>query len=98
MAEVENPVPLNVGRILLEPLNHALAAGSREALKQGVPAHTVIEMLLNHLASVTAAIEPSGSREETVKNLVSSFAPMVQRHLEARLTTPGGVILPRAPK
>jgi hypothetical protein len=55
----------------------------------------MIEMLLNHLSSVTAMVEPAGAREELVKQLVSAFAPMVRKHVDARNTTPGGVILPR---
>ncbi len=98
--KVEVPAELNdplvVWRILMEPINHGFAAATREALRQKVPAHWVIEMLLNHLASVVAMIEPSGAREELVKKLVMDFSPMVRKHVEARLTTPGGILLPRA--
>ena len=61
-ARVAPQLPPNLGKALLEPLNHAIAAGEREALKIGVPSTDVIEMLLNHLASVVAMIEPAGAR------------------------------------
>jgi hypothetical protein len=89
-------LPPNLGKTLLEPLNHAIAAGEREALKLGVPTHDVVEMLLNHLASVVAMIEPSGVRAATIEGLVEGFAPMVQRHVLLRYTTPGGVLMPRS--
>jgi hypothetical protein len=90
MAEVS--VSKTFGKALLEPLNHAMAAGSREALKQGILAETVIEMHLNHLASVVAMIEPPGAREAAIVDIVQSFAPMVRQHVTARHTTPGGII------
>jgi hypothetical protein len=89
---------LNVAKILLEPINHALAVWARKSFELGLPAHSVIELYLNHMASVVAQIEPAGAREECTKQLVSGFAAMVGKHLDARMTTPGGVILPRAIK
>ena len=88
-------LPPNLGKALLEPLNHAIAAGEREALKIGVPSTDVIEMLLNHLASVVAMIEPVGARAATIEGLVAGFAPMVQKHVQARYMTPGGILTPR---
>ena len=62
----------------------------------GVPAHEMVAMLLNHLASVVAMVEPSGAREALVRSLVADFAPMCQKHVAQRYTTPGGIVLPRA--
>lgn len=93
------PLPLtqqpNIGRTLLEPLNHGLAAAERKALELGVPAHEIIGMLLNHLSSVVAMVEPSGAREALIRQMVADFAPMCRKHIEARFTSPGGVKLPR---
>ena len=86
--------PLNLGKLILDPLNHALAAGERQALKVGVPTHDVVEFLLNHLASVVAMVEPAGARAATVEGLVANFAKMVTQHVDARKTTNGGVYVP----
>lgn len=94
LATVAARIPESVGKMILEPLNHGFASAEREALKQGVAAHAMIGMLLNHMASICAMVEPAGVREELVKSLVSSFVDMVQKHLVARITTQGGVILP----
>lgn len=92
--DVRPSIPQNLGPLVLTTLDHALAAGEREALKVGVPTHNVIEMLLNHLASVVAMIEPAGARQEVIKGLVESFGTMVRKHLDRRYTSPGGVKLP----
>lgn len=88
-------IPENLGRILLEPLNHGMAAAERKALELGVPAHDMLNMLMNHLTSILAMIEPPGAREEAIKDVVRSVAPMTQRHYELRHMSPGGVILPK---
>ena len=93
---VQVQVPANIGKAILDPLSHALAAGEREALKIGVPTHEVVEMLLNHLASVVAMIEPPQARALVVEGLVENFAAMVRKHVEATQRTPGGIIVPRA--
>jgi hypothetical protein len=90
-------LPPNLGKALLSPLNHALAAGEREALKVGVPTHDVVEMLLNHLASVVSMVEPPGARAALVEGLVENFAKMVRKHVEARQTTAGGIFVPNGP-
>lgn len=87
-------LPENIGKIILDPMQHGLAAYERQALKLGVPAHDVVEMLLNHLASVVAMIEPAGARAATVEGLVAGFSTMVQKHLDARKMTAGGVFVP----
>lgn len=84
-----------LAKVVLDPLNYGLAAGCRRALEVGVPSHVMIEMLLNHLASVCAMVEPAGARETLIRDLVGSFAIMVNKHVDARYTTSGGVMLPR---
>lgn len=92
------PMDVNVAKVLLEPQNHALAVWARKCFELGVPAHSMIEMFLNHMASICAQVEPPGAREELVKGLVKSFAPMVIQHHEAKYTTPGGILMPKAAK
>lgn len=100
MAQAEassNPVPIPIpAKLVLSPVDHGLAAMERTLLESGIPVHNVIEMLLNHAASVIAQIDPPGSREETVKGVVSSFSSMVRQHVDARHRTPGGVLKPGA--
>ncbi len=86
-----NPLPGNLGKLVLEPLDHGLASMARQALKLGVPTHNVVEMLLNHLASVVAMIEPPGARAATTEAVTSQFSGLVHQHVEARKTTAGGV-------
>jgi hypothetical protein len=90
------PSNINLARTMLDPLNHAIAAGTREALRLGVPAHAVIEMQLNHLASLIAQLEPAGLRLTVIEDVVRQLSTMVRQHVDARNKTPGGVIIPRA--
>lgn len=82
------------GRLFLEPFTHAMAAGLRKALEMGVPVDQILGILLNHVASITAMLEPEGAREETVKDIVRQLAPLVSQHLDMRNKSPGGVLLP----
>jgi hypothetical protein len=95
-ASIPNPTNINLARTMLDPLNHAVAAGTREALRLGVPAHAVIEMQLNHLASLIAQLEPAGLRLTVIEDVVRQLSTMVRQHVDARNKTPGGVIIPRA--
>ncbi len=92
---VQKPaIPANLGKFVLDPLNHAIAAGEREALKIGVPTNEVLEMLLNHVASLVAMIEPAGVRAGTITDVVKSLPELVQKHVEVRHTSAGGVFMP----
>jgi len=90
-------IPSNLlAPMILGPLDYSLAAGCRRALELGAPTEKVVEFLLNHLASVVAMVEPAAYRAELLKGLVGSFAGMVKQHVDARLTTPGGIVRPEA--
>lgn len=91
----------DLGKMILEPLNHGFAAGCRAALTAGVPTNLVLEMLMNHLASIVAMVEPPGAREECIKGVVRDFASLVTQHhgalqavrkTQPRLLVPAGVM------
>lgn len=94
MADVKSINTDDLGRAILQPWDHAMAAYEREAAKMGVPAHRVLNLLLNHMASVVAMIDPPQARELLIEDLVKAFAPMVRQHIDARFKSPGGVFLP----
>lgn len=87
-------IPANLGKFVLEPLSHALAAGEREALRLGVEAQDVIEMILNHLASVVALIEPPGVRADAIASCVKFIPELTRKYVEKRHMSPGGVYMP----
>jgi len=53
-------------------------------------------MLLNHLASVTAMVQPPPARAVLVEQICAQFSGLVSQHVRALNTTPGGVLLPGA--
>lgn len=88
-------VPDNIGRLALEPLNHAIAAGSRKALDLGIPVHQVLELSLNNLSSVIAMLEPAELRAEAMRDCIKAIPDLVRQHVDVRYTSPGGVLMPR---
>ncbi len=93
-AKVE--VPQNLGPFLLDPLNHAIAAGTRKALDVGIPTHSIIEMHLNQLTSVIAMVHPVGARAECIQDVVKAIPVLVNKYVDKINTTPGGIKLPGA--
>jgi hypothetical protein len=93
---MSEPNMQELGRLLLEPLNHGFAAAIRKSFELGVPGEKVIEMLLNHTASVIAMVEPTGARDGALADVLRHLAPMVQKHYDARHTTAGGIMKPVA--
>lgn len=91
-----SPQTINLARTMLEPINHGYAAATRKSLELGVPAHAVIEMQLNHLASVVAQLEPNGLRLKVIEDVVRQLSGLVRQHVDVRNKTAGGIILPRA--
>lgn len=74
----------NLGVLILRPVEHALAAAEREALAIGVPTHDVIQMLMNHLASIVACVEPPGVRAELTKDIMTNLGGLIRQHVERR--------------
>jgi hypothetical protein len=93
--DLPDELPKNPFQVMLEPLNHGLAVAERKALELGVPTHAVIEMLLNHLTSTIAMVDPN-AREDVIKQVVRSIAPMTRRYVDSHNMTPGGIIKPEA--
>jgi hypothetical protein len=84
----------DLSKSLLDPLNHAMAAGERQAIKMGVPGEMIIEMNVNHLCSVLALIEPPQVREHMIAKICAEMASLVGQHVTSRNTTPGGIFVP----
>jgi len=87
-------VPKDIGRFALEPLNHAIAAGTRQALAMGIPSNNVLDLHINNLASLIAMVEPAEARAETLKDIIRALPGLVRQHLDLRYTSPGGIKLP----
>jgi len=87
-------LPPEVIKKVLSPLNHALAAAERDCLEQGIPITALIDLVMEHAISLVAFVEPPGVRAEMVKQLIARISPDVRKHVEARQTTKGGIILP----
>ncbi len=92
--DVPPQIPANLGPFVLSPLNHAIAAGAREAFKLGVPVHNVLEMMVNQLASVIALVEPAGVRANALADVQRQLPDLMRQYVEAKHLTPGGIYMP----
>jgi hypothetical protein len=90
--------PSDVTQVLLSPLQHAIAAGTREALAKGVSANAVINMQLNQLCSTIALLQPPEVRVDAIQSVVAAIGPLTREHVLRQNTTPGGIITPRPVK
>lgn len=95
VVDVAPKVPAGLGRVMLEPFEHAMAAGLRNAAKVGVPAHNILEMQANMIASFIAMIEPAGARLAAMTDLIEQLPGLVTQHVAANRTTPGGILVPK---
>ena len=86
-----------VADLMLQPLNHAIAAASRKALELGLSAEKLIELHLNNLASTIAMVEPAEVRAQALKDVQRFLPGLLRQHVDRKYTTPGGVIIPGGP-
>lgn len=87
-------LPDSLQRMMLEPLNHGIAAASRKALERGISAERVLELHLNNLASTLAMVEPPQARANALKDVQKALPELLRQHVDARYTTPAGIKLP----
>lgn len=90
-----NPAP-NITNMIMTPFDHGVAAMERQLLDLGVPADFLARVMMQHAASIISLVEPAGVRAQYMRTLIENFPHMVRVAREAAVTTPGGVILPKA--
>ena len=87
-------LPPGPSQMLVELVSLGLGAQERRCLEAGVPVEALIEMLLNHSASLAAIVEPPGMRAIVVQEIIDSIPTLVREHVAVRQRTPGGLWLP----
>lgn len=77
------------------------AIGSQISLMLGVQrpateldATDIMNVLVEHLANLLSQVEPEQARNAIIGEVRRNLAMVVNRHLEARMTTKGGVFVP----
>jgi hypothetical protein len=83
----------------------ALGLGMLDSAMQGqigvllqiqVPANEVLNLLCEHVGRILALLEPEQVRNAILGEIRRNLPGVMNRHVEARLTTPGGIRIPQA--
>lgn len=56
----------------------------------------VINLLCEHIGRLLSLVEPLQARNSVLAEIRRNLPAVVERHVQARMTTPGGVIVPPA--
>ena len=75
-------------------LEAAVQSGVGTALNIGLPASDVMNLLIEHVMRVLSLVEPDQARNAVLGEIRQNLPGVLNRHVEARLRTPGGVLLP----
>lgn len=100
MAEINDnaaplkPPTLDPGTFGLAMLNATMTAEISLLLTIPVAATDVMNLMCEHLGKLLALIEPEQLRNSILGEIRRNLPAVVNRHVEARLRTPGGVIVP----
>jgi hypothetical protein len=75
-------------------LDGAVGSAVGVCLGIGTPAEQIMNLLVEHLARVLALVEPEQVRNAVLGEIRRNLPGVLHRHVEARMKTPGGVLLP----
>lgn len=100
MAEINNTAPpqkppaIDPAVLGLAMLNAAMTAEIGVLLTVPVAATDVMNLLCEHIGRLLALIEPEQLRNSILGEIRRNLPAVLNRHVEARMTTPGGIMLP----
>lgn len=90
--------PLDAGHVALELLNRTIAAQiglilEMQAPRTAITATDAMNLLCEHLGKLLSLVEPEQVRNALLGEIRRNLPGVMNRHVEARLTTPGGVFV-----
>ncbi|HXE51220.1 MAG TPA: hypothetical protein VN663_22775 [Ramlibacter sp.] len=80
--------------VALGLLNAGLTAHVALMLTIPVPATDVMNVLCEHIGKLLALVEPEQLRNSILGEIRHNLPGVLNRHVEARMRTPGGVLIP----
>ena len=72
----------------------ALATQANLMMTFGVPLTDVVNLLCELACDLVSAVEPAQLRQNVISEMVKNLPGIVDRHYQARHTTPSGLIVP----
>lgn len=88
------PAPATPNMVAMAMLNASLTAQIGMIIGAQMPATDVMNVLCEHIGQLLALIEPEQLRNSILGEIRRNLPGVMNRHLEARLTTAGGIRLP----
>ena len=85
---------LALARGMLMAFDGGLAGLIGVMLEAQVPATDVMNILCEHLGRILSLVEPEQLRNSILGEIRRNLPMVLNRHVEARMRTPGGVIVP----
>lgn len=85
------PLPLEMRALGIGMLDSAMQAQIGVLLQISVPANEVLNLLCEHVGRILSLVEPEQLRNSILGEIRRNLPGVVNRHVEARLTTPGGI-------
>jgi hypothetical protein len=79
---------------MLNTTNSGLTAQIALMLSVPVPATDIMNMLVEHVARLLSLVEPEQLRNSILAEIRRNLPVVLNRHVEARNTTSGGVFVP----
>lgn len=102
MPEVNNNIPpqkppaIDPETLGLAMLNASITQQIGLLLTVPVAATDVMNLMCEHIGKLLALIEPEQLRNSILGEIRRNLPAVVNRHVEARMTTPGGILMPAA--
>jgi hypothetical protein len=93
---LQKPPAIDPATLGLAMLNAGMTQQIGLLLTIPVPATDVINLLCEHIGKLLALIEPEQLRNSILGEIRRNLPAVVNRHVEARMTTPGGILIPDA--
>lgn len=93
-----SPPKVDHAALALGILNATIAAhvNIMIALPQPVPATDIINLFCEHLCKLLSLVEPEPLRTTILTEIRGNLPMVLARHVDGRLRTPGGIIVPPA--
>lgn len=92
----EEEAQLDAKLVGLGLLNMSIAAQIGGLLQIKADAADIMNMLIEHTAKLLSLVEPEQHRNAILADIRRNLPGVLNRHVEARNTTPGGIYVPPA--
>jgi hypothetical protein len=92
--EDKQPTAQQKQQAIVQAAAVSLAGQANLMLAFDVPLATVVNLLCDVACNLVSAVEPAQLRQNITSEMIKNLPHIIDRHYQARHTTPGGLIVP----